>query len=561
MITCRYILDDVEKSNVKFYPNETIDVTYEELNVGKPPLNYISLDGLGIDLLDDTSHFAGDYFDDVSPYYCGYISQNVSDENGNSTDMIGVFGWRDGAFPQDNLIINHGITINFFKDFATEIEIFAFDAEDYKVYSNKFVVDKKENFFDLPEIVCNRMYIYFRKTNTPNSFIKIETLALGKIHNINSFFDFDLQDEKILLGSDLPIGQIEFSTTSKENLIGRQGNSLVFFEDSDLLGLYYLQEVERTSKETYKFTVQNLLYKLNKIIYNEYAIIDNQWKFKNVNAYDELEKLFEYCGVNYSIHHDFKNVWLTPYIETGKTARYVLQQICFAIGADIDCWRKDYIEIKPKTYTSTKTLSNSDNIVLNTKINSSSQKYGARWSPKILSNTDEEFLTSISATPILQDIRRDFDKIVDVNTYEIGQGNYYVSELRPNYIVVQVSGSSLRVKGNVLSETQYDKDINILPNKEFLKISNNNVVAFNNEAGDISNNETIKTLEIIDDYTNRFNGSVLTATIVYNGEKTGDKITIQANDDLYYTGVISLVSFNSSNNYRTAKIEVQLWSS
>lgn len=565
MITCRYILDDVGNSVVSIFPNEAINVTYEELSVGKPPINYISLDGLGVDLLDDTSVFASGWGDDISPYYCGYISGDVSDENGNINDWISIFGaYTDMPEINEDLVIEHGLTINFFKGFASEIEIYAYDNEDTKVYSGAFVVDKEDNFFDLPKFVCNRMYIYFKKTNMPNSFVKIRTFALGKIHEINSFSSFDLQDEKDLLGSDLPMGQIEFKTNSKENLIGHQGNTFAFFDDSELLGWYYLNNVEKTSKETYDFVVQNLLYKLNKTIYNNYGVTDDIWSFENVNAYDELVKLFEYCNVKYEIDNSFKNVWLTPYIPEGKTARFVLQQICFAIGAEINCWKQDYISVSPRDYYSLtgETLSNFNNVIVNTKINKFDETFGAKWTPKVLKITDEEFRLNIIGDPENQIsphyVRVDFNKKVNITNY---QGEFVLYKLQPNYMVVAVTGEQLDLYGKVLTEADYEKNIQISLNNNHLDISNVNVVGFKDEFGSISKDETIKTIDVIDDYVEKFSGRVLSATIVYRGEKTGDKITIQANDDLYYTGIISHLSFNSPNDYRTAKIEVELWRS
>lgn len=565
MITCKYILDDVGESTVSFFPNEAINVTYEELSVGKPPINYISLDGLGVDLLDDTSIFAGSWYDVVSDYYCGYISQDVSDENGNINDRIAVFG-EETEFPENNLSIKHGLTINFFKGFASEIEIYAYDNEDTNVYSGTFTVTEENIFFDLPEIVCNRMYIYFKKTSMPNSFVKIKTLALGKIHEINAFSSFDLQDEKDLLGSDLPMGQIEFKTNSKENLIGHQGNVFVFFDDSELLGWYFLNDVEKTSKETYSFIVQNLLYKLNKTIYNNYGVTDNRWSFENVNAYDELVKLFEYCDVKYDVDVRFKNIWLSSYIPTGKTARFVLQQICFAIGAEINCWKQDYVSVRPRGYYSLtgKTLSNSQNKILSTKVNGFSENFGAKWSPKVLNTANEgneELITRIIAEAEPQYVRVDFGKKVNIIDFQIDQGLFALDELKPDYIIVKVIGTYLDLVGNVLTEADYEKNIDILPNKNFFDIANNNVVGFKNELGNISKDDTIQTIDVIGDYVDKFNGGSLSATIVYDGEKTGDKITIQANDDLYYTGIISHLSFNSSNDYRTAKIEVKLWRS
>lgn len=562
MITAKYILDNIQESKVVLFPNEAIDINYEKLKVGNPVINYISLDGLGIDLYDDTSVFAED------GDYCGYISIDVSDENSVSTDYIAAFGALSGdvTSAENNLEVTHGITINFEKDYATEILIVAFDKEDNQVYSNTFVINKLNNFLDIEPFVCNRIYVYFTKTNTPNSFIKINTFALGSIHSIDNFFDFELQDEKDLLSSDLPMGQAKFSTVSEENLIGREGNLLVVFDDTQLLGRYYLKEISKQSKTKYSFTIQNILYKLDKMVYsNEFAFNDSQWYYETVNAYDELVKLFKFVGVNYYIDESLKNIWLSPYMETGKTARYVLQQICFVCGAYVDCWNTDQIKVLANrpTYL-TKTIKDADGIILETKVQYSTPASLVNWQIKYFEEQtkgEPEMIATVKASGT-DIVEYKFEKETAVNDVVTDEaGDFNILELTPKHILLSPSNSFkfYYIWGYPLVETENNKTIYLREYGDKVGLNKYGLVGFKTNTLDIDDDGNIKTLDAIRDYYSKFGGKTLSAKIVYNGEKTGDLISIQTNDGSMFTGIITSLTFQNANNYRTAKIEVIEW--
>ena len=560
MITAKYILDNIGESTASLFPNEAIDVTYDELKLGKPVINYISLDGMGIDLYDDTSEFVED------EDYCGYISEDVSGENCVSTDRISFFGQLldDVTSAENNLEITNGITINFEKDFVKEIKIVAYDKDDNKVYENIFEISGLNNFIETGSFFCNRMYVYFTKTNTPNSFVKINTFAIGEIHTIDSFFDFDLQDEKNILSSDLPMGQVKFSTISEKDLIGKEGNTLILYDDTQLLGRYYLKSVDKTSNTKYSFTIQNILYKLDKKLYsNKFAFEDSIWKYEAVNAYDELVKLFDFVEVDYYIDESLKNVWLSPYMETDKSARYVLQQICFASGAYVDCWLTDKIKVltyKPKTII--KTIRNSNNVIFETKIKSSvysNINWKIKYYDKQTKDTTEQHIATIPASST-DSVRYNFDKDLAVTDIGTAMGNFTIGELTPKYIVLLPKDDVLvDVLGYYIAQTEISKKLFFRNFGDEVVLDKYNLVGFKTNTLNIEDNENIKTLDSINEYYTKFSGKTLSAKIVYNGEKTGDFISIQTNDNSMFSGIITSLSFDNSSNYRTAKIEVMEW--
>lgn len=562
MITAKYIVDNIGESRTVLYPNEAIDVSYDELSRGKPAINYISLDGMGIDLYDDTSEFVSD------GDYCGYISTNVSDENSVSTDSIAVYS---SSFKKNDLDVTHGITINFEKDYATEILIAAFDNDDNEVYSNTFTINKLNNFFAIEPFMCNRIFIYFKKTNTPNSFIKINTFALGQIQVIDSFFDFELQDEKDLLSADLPIGQVKFSTICEQNLIGKEGNQLVVFDDGQLLGTYYIKEIKKQSKNKYTFTAQNILYKFDKKTYSDkFAFSDSQWDYAAVNAYDELVKLFEFVGVNYYIDDSLKKVWLNSYMETGKTARYVLQQICFASGAYVDCWMTDKIKILVnKPIYLTKTIKDGANVTLDTQVKEDNLVTSVVWKFNF-----REIITDESFSPEI--IGRFYTNSSGIVTYRfeseaaindvvgLNVGSFSISESTPTVIVGFADAVDTYVMwGYPIVKKEINKKIFLRNSDKENEIVLNkyNLVGFKTDKilPDVDDENNIKTLDNIKDYYTKLGAKTLTAKIVYNGEKTGDLISIQTDDGSMFTGIITSLVFSNANSYRAAKIEVIEW--
>lgn len=561
MITAKYILDNIGKSSVKIYPNEVTNVTYKELVKGRPTINYISLDGLGVDLYDDTSEFASDYD------YLGYISEDVSDSDGNSNDFVAVYGYipDDMSTAQNNLDLTHGITINFDKDYVKEILVVAYNVEDNEVYKNSFIIDKLNNYLEIEPIICNRVYIYFTKTNTPNSFVKINTLILGEIHIIDEFSKFELLDEKNLLSSDLPIGQVTFSTISEKDLIGKEGNLVILYDGTQLLGDYYLKEIGKENKAKYSFIIQNILYKLENNYDNQFAVTDYIWKYKKVNAYDELVKLFNFVGVDYYIDESIKNIWLSPYMETGKTARYVLQQICFACGAYVDCWMTDKIKVlvdKPSEIS--KTITDLDDVILETKIESGNPASNVVWKIKsVEAKNIEQNPEIIAQVPVSEfnTTRYNFEKEVYATSADLLQGNgLEILEITPQYIVMSTRTEGVAaVYGYPLVKSDINKSIYLRDYGKEASLSQYNLIGFKSNDGNLYVDDDIETLNNIENYYTKFTGKTLSAKIAYRGEKTGDLISIQTNDGSMFTGIINSLSFNNISNYRTAKIEVIEW--
>ena len=388
---------------------------------------------------------------------------------------------------------------------------------------------------------------------------------MGEIHIIDEFSKFELLDEKNLLSSDLPIGQVTFSTISEKDLIGKEGNLIILYDGTQLLGDYYLKEIEKENKTKYSFIIQNILYKLENNYDNQFAVTDYIWAYKKVNAYDELVKLFNFVGVDYYIDESIKNIWLSPYMETGKTARYVLQQICFACGAYVDCWMTDKIKVLvDKPLEISKTITDSDDVILETKIESGSPASNVVWKIKsVEAKNIEQNPEIIAQVPVSEfnTTRYNFEKEVYATSADLLQGNgLEILEITPQYIVMSTRTEGVAtVYGYPLVKSYINKSIYLRDYGKEASLSQYNLIGFKSNNGNLYVDDDIETLNNIENYYTKFTGKTLSAKIAYRGEKTGDLISIQTNDGSMFTGIISSLSFSNISNYRTAKIEVIEW--
>lgn len=554
MIMAKYFLDDVLNETLTIHPNEHINVSYEDLRIARPTMNYISMDGLGIDLYDDTGEFA------ISSDYVGYISRDVSDAQGNIDDTIVLWGGSTGESFEDTFFIEHGISFGFVKDYPEVVRLIAYSYDGSIVLSQDFEITSLNHHIDLEPFHCDRIQIHFIKTKIPNSFIKMSYLLLGNIYEFKDFKSFSLNDEVNLLGSDLPIGSVEFTVVNDNNIIGKEGNKVILYDNTDLLGIYYIKDVQQEAKNKYDFLLWNQLYKMDKIIYNNFADRSTNWKYKNVNAYEEMNKLFAFCGVKCVIDESLNNVWLTSYTPVDKSARYILQQMCFACNVYVDCWKKDYVEIKPIARKNYKIVSDSDNVILKTKINKNSQVKKVDWKIENYNYSDglgkEENLFTISASELSKNIRF-FEKPCNVNYVDWAQGNGNF-EVTPEYIKVWGSETLAHVFGRWLSKTNFVNEICISEaGNKIQSISNCNMIGFSNENSLVSDIPYIEEKMLIQKYFEKPN--TLIAEIKYNGESVGDAITIQTFNGDYFTGIIYSLVFTNSASNRKAEIEVKEW--
>jgi hypothetical protein len=512
------------------------------------------MDGLGIDLYDDTSEFVD------SGDYVGYISRNVSNGQGNIDDTIVLFGGSTGESYEDNFFIEHGISLGFVKDYPKVVRLIAYSHDGSVILLEDFEITSLNYHIDLEPFYCDRLQIQFTKTKTPNSFIKMSYLLLGNIYEFKDFKSFSLNDEVNLLGSDLPIGSVEFTVFNDNDIIGKEGNTVILYDNTDLLGIYYVKDVQQEAKNKYDFLLWNQLYKMDKITYNDFANRSTNWKYKNVNAYEEMNKLFAFCGIKCVIDESLKNVWLTSYTPIDKSARYILQQMCFACNVYADCWKKDYVEIKPISKKNYKIVSDSDNVILKTKITKNGQVRKVDWKIENYNYSDglgeEDNLFTMGASEFSKNIRF-LEKPCSVNYINSAQG-YVDFEVTPEYIKVWGSETVAYIFGSWLSKTNFINEISISEHgTKNQNISNCNIIGFSNEESLVTDIPYIEEKMLLQKYFEKPN--TLTAEIKYNGESVGDAITIQTLNGDYFTGIIYSLAFTNSASNRKAEIEVKEW--
>lgn len=571
MITAKYIQDDALQSEGTLTPNNSIVVSYNDLRIGKPAMNYITMDALGMDLYDDNSEFI------TENDYCGYISQSVSDSNGIITDTIKVTG--------SNMYIKHGITFCFVTQYPTNVTLTAYSAINNGeiIFEGTFEITSLYHHIDLEPLECASLIITFNNTQLPHSFIKLESLVLGGLHIFNDFADFDYIDEVNVLSADLPIGEISFSVFSDTDLLGVEGNKLYFFDGSHFMGEYYLVTSDRETETKYNFVVQNQMFKADKTKFEDYAqallstyLSEGSFAFAYQRPINyqrgsgemasiipgALETCLDKCGVRYEIDNYFltnNDLWLTPYLKPGS-CRYALTQLCWVLGAYIIC--SDKVYIKPLSAISTQTpkvITNEDNRIIRTSVSKAKKISNVLWDLPMYSRDDSPQIKKVSSVNVAtgSKITIAFNNPTKVMSVVYSSGaeeeNIYETPYTISFFNGTKESGEITINGFDLNNSKITEIIPINSDGDEEKYSKYDLMLLDSAWDpliDFKKSQLEKAAR---------ENKVLKATIGYSGEKTGDLISIQTNLGDMFTGIITKIGFSSPNTHRTAEIEVQQW--
>lgn len=571
MITAKYIQDDALQSEGFLNPNASIIVSYDDIRIGKPVMNYITMDALGMDLYDDDSEFIAEND------YCGYISQSVSDSNGNIADTIEITG--------NNMHIEHGITFEFVNQHPTNVTLTAYSTIDRSeiVFERMFEITSLCHHIDLELLECSSLVITFNSTQSPHSFIKLEALVLGGLHKFNDFAEFDYIDEVNILSADLPIGEISFSVFSDTDLLGVEGNKLFFFDGSHFMGEYYLVTSDRETETKYNFVVQNQIFKADKTKFEDYAqallstyLPEGSFAFAYQRPINyqrgsgemasivpgALETCLDKCGVRYEIDNYFltnNDLWLTPYLKPGS-CRYALIQLCWVLGAYIICTDKVYI--KPLSAISTQTpkkITNEDNRIIRTSVSKAKKVSNVLWDIPMYSRDASPHVKKVSSVNVNvgSKITIAFNsptKVMNV-VYSSGaeEENIYETPYTVSFFNGTKESGEITINGFNLNDSKITEIIPINSEGDEKKYSKYDLMLLDSAWDPFIDFKKSQLEKVARE------NKVLKATIGYDGEKIGDLISIQTNLGDMFTGIITKVAFSSPNTYRTAEIEVQQW--
>lgn len=320
--------------------------------------NYITFDGLGIDLYDDNSKF----YEDGD--FVGVLSANVSDEYG---DFSG-FDMTVAINTADFLANGKSVSVEFVGNSCSYCDARLYEVENGGVKPDTpekpYIEHKSAVFSENNQNVANFVFeeiptteicwVSFipQKTKHPHSFIKIQRLLLGKVEVLSDVKDINITEEINILSEDLPMNELDCSLLSEEPPNFAEQNPLTVYSNGKFFGSFYVDDVVRETENLYSIVAFNAIKKTDE------DVIDI-WQSKVLNC-DVLLKMivedFEFSADGHSI--EFKgNPVLISSEETlsnydfhgymgGETKRKILCALAYALNLWIDNSSSDTIVLK-----------------------------------------------------------------------------------------------------------------------------------------------------------------------------------------------------------------------
>lgn len=552
MLEVRHIsFDDNDLISNKYYPaiygSSIFPIEYSDIKNNYKVANYISFDALGIDLEDNNKKFYNGEF-------TGFISSGTSNEDCENVIVELYFEIGD-TFPE-------GITLCFYGHCCKELWIqYSYDASE--LYSYSFDVTNSTAYIPIEpfgirlgeEVKAHSVRIVIHKTALPNQLLKLQSVIIGKVNTLNKFKNGSLLEEVNVLSDDLPINSFECEVVAED--IFSENEPINVYSNSRYYGTFYLDNVERISKNVWSIKALNSVSKLEKIKYYKWSELQNFLIDKELEEYSKsgiINKLSQETGVKIESDID-----LSPYSVFGciiENARFVLCAIAFVCRLMVDSSRSADINLIdiPRTITS---IINNKRIIGDATFKRSSLITEATWQYPIEANFTE---TTISAgnkanekTKLVFEqptaIGYDFATPIDVNDESYG--------------VFEFSSPNENI---TLSKREYtfSKNEVVLKNNSVPRNQKSNIVNYNNFelCGEMESESDGEVYTLIDKSTDikkyiQSSGSVH-AKIRLRNEKVGDLVQIETAYDGVKTGIIT--SMNIHFGYEdTADIEVLEW--
>lgn len=348
-------------SSNESYTNEISDVQptggIEKLTTYENVANYISFDGLGIDLYDDNSKF----YEDGD--FVGALSSNVSDENGNYSG----FDMTVEINTADFLANGKSVSIEFVGGSCSYCDARLYEVENgvvkpdtpvkpyiehkYAVFSSKNQNVANFVFEKIPTTeVCWVTFIP-TKTTHPHSFIKIQRVLVGNVEVLSGVKDINITEEINILGEDLPMNELDCSILSKSPLNFAEQNPLTVYSNGKFFGSFYADDVIRQNEDLYSIIAFSSISKLNEPLNlwaqfsngcNEvlkYIMFDVSYDAGGYPQIGEKEK------ISIISEKDISTSWFHGYMG-GETKRKILCASAWALNMWVDNSRKDTVHLR-----------------------------------------------------------------------------------------------------------------------------------------------------------------------------------------------------------------------
>ena len=306
--------------------------------------------------------------DNPQPY--GYISPEVSDDNGNLNHSIEKTGLRPktGLYPRlflfpsgsvSSSVSSPMLTIEFSQTYSSVGILLTFNtmSGDYcsklkiKWYQGGAILSEKEFEPDSVRYFCNnyvqnydRIEITFLETSKPIRPVFVTRIDYGIYRD---FLDDELYTVSCLqeinaISENISVNTLKFTVRTRSDIpfdLQRKQRLGLYF-NGELMGNFYLKNGARKNKTDYYMDSHDAIGVLDA---NEFA----GGVYTGQTVESVISKIFSGEDFSFTLDESFKNIQLYGYIPY-TTKRNALVQIAFAIGAVVDTSNTEGVLIYPQ---------------------------------------------------------------------------------------------------------------------------------------------------------------------------------------------------------------------
>lgn len=526
-----------------FSSMQSISAFFLDLSNKKIPVNYMSLDGAGINLTDGTLKFysAGDYV--------GYISDTLSYGDNSVLDVYLTLTSREYQ-------TTNGITIYFWKNYAAELFI--------EYYKDSTLITSDEYFPDSLIYFCkkqvadwNRIKIVFSRTREPFEYIKLYDIEFGNVVNLNKFSEFNILEEINVISDDLSINTCDLSVHTPEKLLLLEGQEIQIFNNSENFGTFNLYNGKQTAANSYSLKSRDLI---NRLDNTEFL---GTTDFSS-SASELIARIANGSGVEIELDSFFNSFKVIGWLPK-CSCRYALTQVCWAIGGIIDDSRSDKLSIRPIPTEISSVIKTSDKrIIGNAVFEKVEVVTSAIWEMHNYSEqptSADKSLFTFSSVNAPDDGNYEefyFDKPTKINA--IYGGNRVVGMQMPGMISIVMDDGDYEFIGSeyidsVSSVNIYNPDVSRYAKENIKKFDKYTLYGENTLSTELYKYQF--KIDQIEKYI--LSRGKVTAKIVLRGEKVGDLITIETAFSGIITGIITSMNIVSLGYDNIAEIEVLEW--
>ena len=275
--------------------------------------------------------------DDLSGVAMGLWSDALSGDDGSFADPLTLTMTASGLFS------SQGITLTF----DTDVDVYA-TAVNIKWYNGTSLLYDADFTPDAPIYFCkkkvdnyNKVVLTFSSINFPHCRLKLRAIDHGIIRTFAGrlLTDISVIQECSAVSDEITIDTMDFTLISDDdvNYVFQSKQPMSLYNDSDLLGVFFVKRYERTAKQIYSVSTEDYTGLLDSV-----QFAGGIYSSQSVTAL--LTAIFAAANVPVDISEDIQGKTITGWIPV-CTCREAVRQICFATGAAVSTARTDKVRI------------------------------------------------------------------------------------------------------------------------------------------------------------------------------------------------------------------------